>query len=166
MIRLSKKLRNAWLGNNVSDKSLKELLDGGILAIYGGSNIALPANVNAAETGTLLLLLTLNGGVFTPDIGAGSTNGLVFEPSTDSALGKPSAATWKGIAVGNGAPRYARFYDKAYNTGVDSGEDYNRIDLDVGYASGVVRLSNTNLYVSGVTEVYCSSLSLSLPDTI
>lgn len=89
-----------------------------VIGLFGGA--AKPASADLAETGTLLALITLGGGVFS----AGSpTNGLNFGIPSDGVLPKASEI-WRG----NGLPAagagtnvtYFRMYSNAYVTGASS----------------------------------------------
>lgn len=89
-----------------------------VIGIFGGS--AKPASADLAETGTLLALITLNGGAFS----AGSpTNGLNFGTAANGVLPK-ATEIWQGNglpAAGAGTnATYFRMYANAYVTGASS----------------------------------------------
>ncbi len=88
----------------------------GVLAIYGGASQ--PADAENTESGTLLALITLASGAFTPGV---STNGLNFDAPSLGVLSKATAETWSGVglaAAGTGTVgTYFRFYDNAQDTG-------------------------------------------------
>ena len=89
-----------------------------VIGIFGGS--AKPADCNSAETGTLLALITLNGGAFTA---GNALNGLNFGTVANGSLPKASEA-WIGnglAAAGAGtAATYYRMYSNAYITGAST----------------------------------------------
>ena len=88
----------------------------GVLAIYGGASQ--PADANDAETGTLLALITVASGAFTPGV---ATNGLHFDDPSAGVLSKAAAETWGGVggvAAGTGTTAtYFRFYDNIMDVG-------------------------------------------------
>jgi len=91
----------------------------GILALFGGASQ--PADTNSAETGTLLCLITVGGGAFTPGQAA---NGLNFGATVSGAIAKATGETWTGdglAAAGDGMiATYFRFYDNDYVTGAST----------------------------------------------
>ena len=96
--------------------AVKTAYANGVLAIYGGASQ--PADANDAEAGTLLALITLASGAFTPGV---STNGLNFDAPSSGVLSKAAAETWSGVglaAAGTGTTAtYFRFYDNDMDTG-------------------------------------------------
>ena len=88
----------------------------GVLAIYGGASQ--PADAEDTEAGTLLALITLASGAFTPGV---ATNGLNFDAPSAGVLSKAVAETWSGnglAAAGTGTTAtYFRFYDNSQDTG-------------------------------------------------
>lgn len=158
---LSTGLRNKLMGTAASHEALKQILDGGVIGLYGGASI--PANADAIETGTLLCWITLDGGAFTPDGGGGSTNGLTFEDAVAGVLNKATAEVWKGTAEDTGTVQYARFYDRYQETGASS--TAVRMDMTVGVTPSPVKLSTTALE-NGVTEVKCTVCRFTLPATL
>jgi hypothetical protein len=91
----------------------------GVIGIFGGASQ--PADANDAETGTLLALITLANGAFTP---GNATNGLEFDSPVNGVLPKAAAETWSGLglaAAGSGVTAtYFRFYANAYVTGAST----------------------------------------------
>ncbi len=96
--------------------AVKNAYANGVLAIYGGASQ--PADANDAETGTLLALITVASGAFTPGV---ATNGLHFDDPSAGVLSKAAAETWSGVglaAAGTGTTAtYFRFYDNSQDTG-------------------------------------------------
>ena len=96
--------------------AVKNAYANGVLAIYGGASQ--PADANDAEAGTLLALITVDSGAFTPGV---ATNGLNFDAPSSGVLSKAAAETWSGIglaAAGTGTTAtYFRFYDNIMDVG-------------------------------------------------
>lgn len=88
----------------------------GVLAIYGGASQ--PADAENTEAGTLLALITVSSGAFTPGV---ATNGLNFDAPSSGVLSKAAAEIWSGIglvAAGTGTTAtYFRFYDNSMDVG-------------------------------------------------
>jgi hypothetical protein len=99
--------------------ALRTSYTNGVLAIFGGASQ--PADSDAAETGTLLCLITRNSGAFT----AGqATNGLNFDAPVSGVLSKAAAETWSGnglAAASTGTvATWCRFYSNSYTTGAST----------------------------------------------
>ena len=96
--------------------AVKNAYANGVLAIYGGASQ--PADANDAETGTLLALITVASGAFTPGV---ATNGLHFDDPSAGVLSKAAAETWSEVglaAAGTGTTAtYFRFYDNIMDVG-------------------------------------------------
>ena len=96
--------------------AVKTAYANGVLAIYGGASQ--PADANDAEAGTLLALITVASGEFTPGV---ATHGLNFDAPSSGVLSKAAAETWSGnglAAAGTGTvATYFRFYDNDMDTG-------------------------------------------------
>ena len=96
--------------------AVKNAYANGVLAIYGGASQ--PADANDAQAGTLLALITVASGAFTPGV---ATNGLNFDAPSSGVLSKAAAETWSGVglaAAGTGTTAtYFRFYDNDMDTG-------------------------------------------------
>lgn len=142
-IKASTGLRNALMVTG----SLKDTLDGGKIRIFGGTA---PATADEAESGTLLVELTLNS----------EGTGLSFESTaTNGTLVKDPAEVWSGTNVGTGTATYYRFV-AAGDTGAASGTDA-RVQGTVGISGADMNLSNINL-VSGAPQLL-DFYSLTLP---
>ena len=74
--------------------AVKTAYANGVLAIYGGASQ--PADANDTEAGTLLALVTVASGAFTPGV---STNGLNFDAPSSGVFSKAAAETWSGIGL-------------------------------------------------------------------
>jgi len=89
-----------------------------VLHVFGDGT-APPANANAAETGTLLAIITKSAGEF---VSGAPENGLNFDVSVDGVLSKDTSETWKGYglaAAGTGiTATHFRLYANTVVTGV------------------------------------------------
>jgi hypothetical protein len=154
-IKLSTGLKNKWLGAAADDGSLQELLDGGLMKIYTGAQ---PSDADQAESGILLLEITLSGGTFVPDTGAGSTNGLTWDNAVAGVLSKAAAETWEGDGVAAGVAGYARFY--ADDEGEGASTTARRLDLSVGTVGTEVIMNSTTTAIGATSTVTAATLSL------
>lgn len=121
--------------------AFKEVFANAVGAFYTGAQ---PASGDAAETGTLLGYLTVDGGEFTP---GSPTNGLNWEDAVDGVLAKKSGDIFQCTPVVSGTAGYLRLYDNAKVTGASTSAV--RVDLACGVGTGEVRLSSTT-FTSGV----------------
>jgi hypothetical protein len=131
-LRLSTGLREGLLGT----ADWKTLFTDGIMDIYSG---AIPANADAAETGTLLVSITKASGAF---VAGAAANGLEFAAPSGGTIAK-NADVWSGVGANTGEAGYYRFYGNAYVDGISatairfdgtcgvSGADLNMSDLTV-----------------------------------
>ena len=87
--------------------SVKTIMQNGV--IYGYSGIQ-PDDADLIETGTLLIIFTVNGNAFTPGV---STNGLNMGTSTGGVLSKAAGENWMGTGIANGVLGYFRWYANA-----------------------------------------------------
>lgn len=117
----------------------------GVLAIYGGASQ--PADADDSEAGTLLALITVASGAFTPGV---ATNGLNFDAPSAGVMSKAAAETWSGVglaAAGTGTvATYFVFYDNSYDTGsLPTGNRYTG-------AIGTSSLAELQLSVTTIVE--------------
>jgi len=91
-IKFSTGLRNGMLNAT----GFTEAFDNGVMYIYSGSQ---PTSPDDAVQGTLLGIVTVDGGAFTP---GSPTNGLGFDAPASGVLSKAAAESWEfdGIAAG------------------------------------------------------------------
>ena len=151
-LRRSLGLRNAYI-----NAGYEPTLDLCILEIWSGTQ---PSSAEDAETGTLLMAITDDGGVFTDTTGA---NGLTFKTGAGGILEKTVAQTWKGTAVATGTAGYFRIYHKNHNKGADPGDEtYLRLDGQVGTTSGQLRLHSLAI-VTGV-PMTIDTFEITLPE--
>ena len=133
--------------------SLREIFANAVIGVFSGAK---PENADAAETGSLLGYITLNGAAFTPVTG---TNGLNWDEAVAGVCPKPSDEEWSIIPTLSGTTGWARIYDVNLTTGAS--ETAVRIDCDCGMSTGELRFVSTAL-VSG-TKVIFDSLDLQIP---
>lgn len=133
---------------HVSLAALRTAYENGVLAIFGGA--PQPASADAAETGTLLCLITVGSGAFTPE---SPTNGLNFDAPVDGVLSKAAAETWSGVglaAAGTGAiATWFRFYDNNYTTGAST--TARRFDGAISTSASAELQMSTTTIVEGAT---------------
>lgn len=147
--------------NSMLDQFVSDFANG-TLRVFGGTA---PVSASAAETGTLLLQFTLNGGVFTPGV---ATNGLNFGAASGGQVEKSIGELWRGTVLaaastGTTATHY-RFYANDMTTG--SSTTAKRFDGPVVNSQGEYGLymSDTTLVSGQVREV--DSFPVSLPLSI
>lgn len=153
-VRLSTGLANALAGGGAGDGSLKDILANAVAAVYTGSQ---PTSADAAETGTLLGYITVNGGAFTPGSPA---NGLNWDASVDGICAKPSAEEWAIIPIADGTAGYIRIYDNSRTTGLST--TAKRFDMSCGVGTGDAQWSPTAVLATGIKNVI-NSFSLKVP---
>ena len=130
--------------------SVKSVMQDGIIYIYSGAQ---PATADAAETGTLLLKLTVDGGAFTSGV---ATNGLEMGTSTDGVLSKAAAETWQGFglaAAGTGTVAgWFRWYANTVVQGIST--TAVRVDGAIGTSTAYeMQMSNTTIAEGGLSTV-------------
>lgn len=136
--RFSTGFINAWLATG----SVKEIMQDGVIHIFSGGQ---PATADAAETGDLLMRLTVDSGDFTSGV---ATNGLEFGTATDGVLSKASGETWSGIGLAAAGTGTVAGWFRWYANTVITGESTTRICIDgqVGNsASYEMHMTNTTI---------------------
>lgn len=147
--------RNAML----TGESFKDIFANGVCAIYSGTQ---PTDADAAEgAGSLLMLLTLSGGAFTP---GSATNGINFGVATNGVLAKDALEVWSGLglaAAGSGTTAtWFRFYDNDMVTGAST--TARRFDGAIGTSTSYdMRMSNTTVVEDGPSTV--STFTVTIP---
>ena len=127
------------------------------IRIYG--NASPPAKAADALPGTILGLVTLNGGAFTP---GEPTNGLNFAAPAMGEMSKPVDAVWKFKGIASGIATYGVFIRNAGDPGaLETGETYPRMVAKVGNVKGTLILSNSEI-VPGA-EITVDALTISFP---
>ena len=127
--------------------SVKAIMDGGTVHIYGGASQ--PVDADAAETGTLLMKLTKDRLTHTPGV---ATNGLVMGTSAAGILSK-NGDTWSGVGLAAAGAEgilatYYRWYDVDVVTGIST--TARRVDGAIGTSSTFeMRMIGSTLIVEG-----------------
>jgi hypothetical protein len=135
-IKLSTGLVNAMMGT----VGFKGAFANGVIELRSGNQ---PATADSAATGTLLGIITLNGGAFTAGV---ATNGLNFDAPVDGKVTKPLLDAWSYTGLANGTIGHAR----VKQNGVDDGSastTASRMDLSCG-ASGADMIMDTAVLIA------------------
>ncbi len=149
-LKLSTGLRNKLLDTG-SLKAILENGNGGQIRIFSGS---VPATADAAETGTLLCVITKNG---TASGSAGSTP--TFSAAAVAGALSKDVDPWNGVNVASGQASYYRHVVTG-DTGALSTTEA-RLQGAVGVVGAELNLSSVNL-VSGATQAL-NSYSIAAP---
>jgi hypothetical protein len=88
------RLSTGLVNNLVGATGFAATFERGIMEIYSGTQ---PASADAAPTGVLLGVVTLNSGAFTPGV---VTNGLTFGAPVDGVVSKTGVWSFNAIATG------------------------------------------------------------------
>ena len=128
-------------GNNGG--SWKSLLDNGIIHVYSGSQ---PASADDAETGTLLLKLTVASGAF---VAGSPDNGLSLRQIISGVMSKDDGEVWSGVGLATGTAGWFRYYDNKYITGAST--NAIRFDGTVGTSGAQLILTSTNIVLGATT---------------
>lgn len=152
-VRLSTGAVNALAGGGAGDGSFKDVFANAVIVIRTGTQ---PVNADAAETGDVLGLITVNGDSFT---GGVATNGLNWGAAVAGVCSKPSATEWAIIPVASGTAGWARLYANDMTTGLSTSAV--RIDIACGVGAGELRFSSTKL-VATVKSVV-NTLNITVP---
>jgi hypothetical protein len=113
----------------------------GVIYIYTGPQ---PVNADAAVQGTLLGIVSVNGGTFA----FGSpTNGLGWEAAAAGVIVKETTEVWSMTASGNGTAGWFRLMGNTTDN-LGSSTTLARLDGSVAQSGGDLNLSSTNI-VSG-----------------
>lgn len=110
----------------------------GIIEIRTGTQ---PATTNSASTGTLLGIVTLNSGAFTPGT---STNGLTFATADSGSVNKSGVWSFVGIAAGTAG--HFRLKANAVDDGSAS-TSLPRLDGSIATSGANMNLSNISITV-------------------
>jgi hypothetical protein len=141
MLKVSTGLRNAILDTG----SLKSALNLSKIRILTGTP---PATADAAETGTLLSVITVN------DTGTGVTLGA----ASGGAIPKNAGEVWKGTNLAGGTATYFRWV-AAGDTGVLSTTE-KRLQGTVGTSGADLNMSSVNLTAAAPQTIDAANLSL------
>ena len=111
--------------------SFADMMKGALLRIYSGTQ---PSTADLAETGTLLIEITINAGVFA------SGNGLVFEDRAGGVIGKKASDVWSGTGLAAANMGWWRLYDSSVSTGAST--TAIRCDGSIGLSGANMNVSN------------------------
>ncbi len=148
-LRLSEGLRNDML--KAGGLSAVDGFADGIIEIRTGLQ---PSTANDAETGTLLVRITLNSGAYTDLV----TNGINLE-ANGTQLNIATGEVWSGVAIADGVAAWFRLYDTNYTQGISA--TARRIDGQVSSSGAQMNLPNTNITTSGTTTI--DSVAINFP---
>lgn len=139
----------------IADKMV-ETFQNGSLAVYTGNQ---PASANDAETGTLLCVITRDGGAMTPGQPANGLN-FVKDASTGSVKKDPDE-TWSGEVIADGTPGWFRFYDNSRIQGAST--TAKRFDGSIGAgALDEIQLSKFTLYREDTVDILTFKLNVTM----
>lgn len=125
--------------------SFRDLFRNCVLRVFSGGQ---PSSADSAETGTVLLELTLDGGSFS---GGNFANGLTWGDPSGGIIAKSSDESWKGVGLTNGIMGWFRLYGNDLTTGAST--TAMRIDGTVATSGGQLTVATTT-----VTQGATSSL--------
>lgn len=141
MLKLSTGLRNAMAGST----GFAGAFANGIIEIYSGTQ---PATADAAATGTLLGVVTTNGGAFTPGT---ATNGLAFATPAAGGVSK-STGLWQFTGIAAGTAGWFRLKGNALDDNTTS-TVLPRMDGSIANSGGDMQLSNTTIAIGSPNTV-------------
>lgn len=136
--------------------TMVEMFQNGVMAIYTGDQ---PASADAEETGTLLCVITRDGGVMTPGQPDNGLN-LTWNAST-RMVEKVASETWTGTVIADGTPGWFRFYD---NNGY-RGESMTAKRFDGSIGAGAldeIQLSKFSLYTDDTVDILSFKITMSM----
>lgn len=140
-IRFSTGLRNQMLADAAnSGNGLGEIFKDGVIYIQSGAQ---PASADAALTGTTLLIITVDGGAFTP---GSPTNGLEFDPPTAGVMPKAAAENWQGVGIAAGVATWFRHMANGVDS-FGSSTTLPRIDGPAGTFGTSLIMSTVNIAI-------------------
>ena len=139
-VRLSTQLRNNLAGTT----GFSSTFANGIIEIYSGSQ---PVTADAAVSGTLLGIVTLNSGAFASGV---ATNGLTFAAAANGAVAKSGVWSFNGIAVGTAG--WFRLKGNATDAGAIS-TVLPRLDGSIATSGADLNLSNISVAVGAPNTV-------------
>jgi len=147
-IRFSTGLRNSLLDT----ASMKTALANGIIELRSGSQ---PATADSAATGTLLAIVTENGGAFTP---GSATNGLNYGTAASGSMPK-DANDWEYTGIAAGVVGWFRFKGNALDDDLAS-TTLPRIDGSVAKSGANMNISNVNITIGAPGSITSAPLSI------
>ena len=146
--RVNTALRNALLGTTGFETAMLN----GVIAIYSGSQ---PASADAAETGTLLCLISNGSATYTP---GSTTAGLQFNTPSGGSITNSSSQVWSGTATNTGTAGWYRFYDSTFTTGAST--TTCRLDGLCGTTGSQFVMSSTSIVTGTIITVNSATYTL------
>ena len=128
--------------------SLKDILQGGVMDIFTGSQ---PASADYTESGTKLVRISSTSGT-------GADDGLKFGTAAAGVLGLTTPA-WKGLVLTDGVAGWFRFYGTTGTSGTSA--TTWRVDGNVGVSGADLNLTHTSL--TEKTTVTISTFNITQP---
>ena len=144
---------NSCVIADASGASYSDLFKNCVIDIYSGSQ---PSDADQDETGTKLVSITLDSGVFAAGAAA---NGLNFGAVAAGVLAKEIGQTWSGLGLATGTAGWFRIYANAYTTGASTSAI--RIDGAVATSGSQFNMSSTSVVTGATTTV--DSVALTQP---
>lgn len=131
--------------------SFKDVMQDGVLGLYSGGQ---PADADTAESGTLLVLITVSSGAFVADA---EGNGLEFGTAAAGVIAKDTDV-WSGVGLVAGSAGWFRFWDNGYATGASTSE--LRFDGSVATSGAQLNMSSTTIAVGATTTIDTFTVTL------
>jgi len=131
--------------------SFKDAMRDGVMGLYSGGQ---PADADTAESGTLLVLITVSSGAFVADA---FDNGLEFGTAASGVIAK-NTDVWSGVGLVAGTAGWFRFWDNGYTKGASTTE--LRFDGSVGTSGAQLNMSSTTIAVGATTTIDTFTVTL------
>lgn len=147
-LKLSTGLRNAMAGT----VGFAGALANGVIEIRSGVQ---PATADAAATGVLLGLVTVEAGAFVPGQAA---NGLNWAAAAGGGVAK-TAVNWKFLGLAAGVATWFRFRGNPADAGAASGT-LARMDGSLAVSGGDASVTSTSIEVGAVNTVDVASFAV------
>lgn len=147
-LRLSTGMRNRMAGQD----GFSAIFEAGIIEVYTGAQ---PATADAAPTGTMLGVVTTNGGPFTP---GDATNGLLWAAPANAGVNK-AADLWRFTGLTTGTAGWFRLKGNALDAGGVS-TLAPRMDGSIATSGADLNLSNTSVALGSPNTIDVFQLTL------
>lgn len=125
--------------------SLKTTFNLGKIRIFSG---AVPATADAAETGTLLCVIS----------NAGTATGLTLGTAASGSIPKTPAEVWNGVNVASGTATYFRYVAAGDTAALSTTEA--RLQGAIATAGTDLNLSSINLTTGATQSIDAASITL------
>jgi hypothetical protein len=141
-IKFSTGLRNGMLNAT----GFTEAFDNGVMYIYSGSQ---PTSPDDAVQGTLLGIVTVDGGAFTP---GSPTNGLGFDAPASGVLSKAAAESWEFDGITTGTAGWFRLMGNAADS-LGASTTLPRMDGSIATYGADLNISNVSITASAPNTI-------------